>query len=51
MECRRLASKLQIEDHRDQLLSMAETWDRMADERERLLALKEERSFSAMAPD
>ena len=51
MECRRLASQMQVEDHRDQLLSMAETWDRMAEERERLLTLKEERSFSASAPE
>ena len=38
-ECRSLAALMPSGDQRDQLLAMAETWDRLADERERALAL------------
>ena len=33
-ECRRLAKQMALGDHRDQLLKIAETWDKLADERE-----------------
>jgi len=38
-ECRTLATKMHIGEHRDQLLAMAATWDRMAEERERTALL------------
>ena len=34
-ECRSLAGSMLSEEHREQLLAMAATWERMADERER----------------
>jgi len=37
-ECRALARTTQTDDHRAQLLKMAETWETLATERERLLA-------------
>jgi hypothetical protein len=36
-ECRSLAASMLAEEHREQLLAMASTWDRMAEERERAL--------------
>jgi hypothetical protein len=45
LECRRLASGLAGDGHREQLLEMAATWDRMAEEREKVAHLDEERSF------
>lgn len=38
-ECRALATKMHIGEHRDQLLAMASTWDWMAEERERKAGL------------
>jgi len=35
LECRALAMNMPNHDQRDQLLSMARTWDRLAEERER----------------
>jgi hypothetical protein len=37
-ECRALASKAGTEEHRLQLLKMADTWVSLADERERMVA-------------
>ena len=42
-ECRALARTTQTDDHRAQLLKMAETWETLATERERLLP-EEDRS-------
>jgi hypothetical protein len=36
-ECRNLAASMLAEEHREQLLAMAVTWERMAEERERAL--------------
>jgi hypothetical protein len=36
-ECRTLAAHMMAEEHREQLLAMASTWDRMAEERARAL--------------
>ncbi len=44
-ECRTLASAMDVDKHRRHLLEMAETWDRMADERKRSQALQEQRTF------
>jgi hypothetical protein len=41
-ECRQLASRMDVGDHRDQLLEMASTWDRLADERSDLVRLHPE---------
>lgn len=38
-ECRNLASLMDELANRQQLLHMAESWDRLADERERLVRL------------
>ena len=46
-ECRSLASGMPNEEQRDQLLSMAETWDQLADERERAKRLDETSAFTA----
>jgi hypothetical protein len=35
-ECRALAHNIKNEQHRNQLLKMAEAWDKFGDERERL---------------
>ena len=32
-ECRTLAGRMDVGEHRDQLLEMAATWDRLANER------------------
>jgi hypothetical protein len=32
-ECRALAGRMDVGEHRDQLLEMAATWDRLAEER------------------
>ena len=37
LECRALARTTQIDEHRAQLLKMAETWEALAIERERML--------------
>lgn len=37
LECRALARTTQIDEHRAQLLKMAETWETLAIERERML--------------
>jgi hypothetical protein len=37
-ECRALANKMEQGEHRDQLLRMAETWDRLADDRDALIS-------------
>ena len=39
-ECRAMARTVQKEDHRQQLLKMAEIWDSLATERERMQKLK-----------
>jgi len=36
-ECRQLAARMEVGEHRDQLLEMAATWDRLADERSELV--------------
>jgi hypothetical protein len=36
-ECRALANKMEQGEHRDQLLRMAETWERLADDRDALI--------------
>lgn len=36
-ECRALAAALEVGEHRDQLLEMAATWDRLAEERAELV--------------
>ena len=48
-ECRRLAGTMGAHEHREQLLEMAATWERMADERERSAHLEEDRSFQPRA--
>jgi hypothetical protein len=35
LECRSLASQANSDDHRKQLLAMAETWETLADDRDR----------------
>ena len=35
-ECRALAHNIKSEQHRNQLLKMAEAWDKFGDERERM---------------
>jgi hypothetical protein len=39
-ECRSLARKLEAGEHRELLVTMASTWDTLADERERDLKLR-----------
>lgn len=36
-ECRQLAGRMDVGEHRDQLLEMAATWERLADERSELV--------------
>lgn len=36
-ECRQLASRMNVGEHRDQLLAMAATWDQLAHERSELV--------------
>jgi hypothetical protein len=36
-ECRLLASRMDVGEHRDQLLQMAATWERLANERSQLI--------------
>lgn len=45
-ECRKLAAEMVHAGNRDQLLSMAATWDSLADERARSVELQESRSYS-----
>ena len=46
-ECRALARNVQNEEHKNQLLKMAEAWDSFAAERERLERTKANRTDSA----
>jgi hypothetical protein len=41
VECRALAAKMDVDENRSQLLAMAQTWDRLAEERARALELRE----------
>ncbi len=56
-ECRQLANRMEHGEHRDQLLEMAATWDRLAAERSDLirrhpdLALVGEQAEDAAPPD
>lgn len=36
-ECRQLASRMDVGEHRDQLLAMAATWEKLATERSELV--------------
>ena len=36
-ECRQLAARMDVGEHRDQLLEMAATWERLATERSELV--------------
>ncbi len=45
-ECRALAALMPSGEQRDQLLAMAETWDRLAEDRERGLAVSEPATFA-----
>ncbi|MGE5565355.1 MAG: hypothetical protein ACM3YN_04240 [Parcubacteria group bacterium] len=36
-ECRQLAARMEVGEHRDQLLEMASTWDKLAAERSDLV--------------
>ena len=51
-ECRTLARNVRIEEQRVQLIAMAETWDALATERERMLREQEivEAAFEALPP-
>ena len=42
-ECRKMARSTSNEDHRQQLLKMAEIWDSLAKERERMESKKQQR--------
>lgn len=44
-ECRALAAKMMHDEERSQLLGMATTWDRLADERARSAELEERPAF------
>ena len=39
-ECRKLAKQMLLDDQRDQLLAMAETWERLATERETMIRIE-----------
>jgi len=43
-ECRAMARTIQKEDHREQLLKMAEIWDSLATERERMQKIKDSKT-------
>jgi hypothetical protein len=43
-ECRALARTIQKEDHRQQLLKMADIWESLATERERLQTIKDRKT-------
>ena len=43
-ECRTLAARMDSGEHRDQLLEMAATWDRLADERAQQVKRRPERA-------
>jgi hypothetical protein len=47
-ECRALAKQMLSGDQRDQLLAMAETWERLAEERETMMRINSE--FGGEAP-
>jgi hypothetical protein len=40
-ECRRLAKRMLLQDQRDQLLAMAETWERLARDREMMKRIEQ----------
>lgn len=44
-ECRALAAKMTNREEREQLLAMAATWDRLAEERVQTLELQEPKTF------
>lgn len=37
-QCRSLAAQMERDEHREQLIAMAETWEVMAEQREAMLA-------------
>jgi hypothetical protein len=45
-ECRKMARSTSNEDHRQQLIKMAEIWESLAKERERMNAKKEKEDKS-----
>jgi hypothetical protein len=45
-ECRALAKQMAAGEHKEQLLAMAETWETLANERERTMAAPQDRSPS-----
>ncbi len=45
-ECRALAAAMASPDHKAQLIKMAETWDSMAAERERIARTEEATTFT-----
>jgi hypothetical protein len=45
-ECRALAALMPSGEQRDQLLAMAETWDRLAEDRGRTVASSESETFA-----
>ena len=51
-ECRALALNVRTEEQRSQLITMADTWDALAAERERMLREQEivEAAFEALPP-
>lgn len=50
-ECRTLASRMDVGEHRDQLLEMAATWDRLAEERSEMVQRHPEVSGEPRAVD
>jgi hypothetical protein len=44
-ECRRLAKRMLLHDQRDQLLAMAETWERLARDREMMKRIEHRFTF------
>jgi hypothetical protein len=49
-ECRALAAKMAVDENREQMLEMAATWDRLADERARSLETREPAAFGSDLP-
>jgi hypothetical protein len=47
-ECRELAALMAEPENRRQLLDMAESWDLLAEERERLIRLDDPSSYDAV---
>lgn len=50
-ECRVLAQRMEHGGHRDQLLEMAATWDKLADERSDLLRRHPELALDGEQPE